>query len=389
MLPPMLLLLLAGCGAPPTPEPARPTLVLAVPQEGPLVAFAASAERGVRFAVGDALNLRVVDDGDPQALARLAEDPGVVAVIAHLDAERARAAGPTWLATGMPVIQLAPGDLPALPRALPSPAALGRCSAPLLVSPPPSPAAAPPEPPGPLVVRSGTLPGDLATAAALVAGLPPGTPMQVVDEAALALEADRLRAAAPSRVVWIGRPEIGAQFLRLFRARGGTAPFAAVDPYDAGWLEEAGALAAGSTLVSPHRPVRDPAFNARWGLAYPEPADAIAVDAHEAATLLVEAWRVARERGSPTRAGLAAALPGVSTTGASGPLALDPSGDLSPLACSLFRFDGEHLVAEITWFADTAAATPVEPPPPPPPRKRRKAPEGEWLRLAKPAPPAP
>lgn len=369
----MLVLLLAACEGPPSPEPRRATLVLAVPQRGTWSAYGDSAERGARFAVGDRLDLRVVDDGDPATLAATAADPGVVGVIAHLHADRARAAGPGWSAAGMPVLQLASGDLPALPRLLPSPPTVGRCAAALVGT-------------EPMTVRTGADPAHLAAGTALVEALPPGSEVQPLDEVALALEAERLRARAPSRVAWVGRSDSGARLLRLLRQGGGTTPFVAVDQYDAGWLDQLGVDAAGTLLVSPHRPVREPSFNEAWARSHPEPADAIATDAYEAATLMIAAWEAARDAGKPTRNGLAAALRTTTARGASGSFGLDASGEVTPTACGLFHFDGTRLVAEATWFSDTDVVVPLTPPPPP----RRKAPrtaEGEWLRLERPAPP--
>jgi hypothetical protein len=90
----------------------------------------------------------------------------------------------------------------------------------------------------------------------------------------------------------------------------------------------------------------------------------VAVDAYDAATLLVSAWRVASEqthtRGVPlTPADVRAALKTVVATGASGTMYLDEEGVLQPVSCAVFTVvGGEFRQERFLGGADALLAEP-------------------------------
>lgn len=366
----MWLLPLLACAEPPPPEVRRPTLLVAVPTTGEHAALGRSAAEGVRHAVGDALAVTVVDDADPAALAAAAADPMVVGAVAHLDAARAEAALGGWLRARMPVLTLVAEATDGYLRALPPPDRAAACAAALLG-------------PEPLAVRTDPSPEALTVGRAIAAALP-GSTLTTVDPAVVPAEAERVRGAGVERVAWVGAVGAGATFLRLLREQGSAADFVAVGHYDPAWLQATGRWGWSTRVTSPHRPVRDPAFPAAWAAAHPTGADAVAVDAHEAARLLLAAWEVAAARGPADRAAVAAGLPTALATGASGSLALGPDGWIEPLACASFHLDDGRFVLDRVHFADEAMIEEAEKKLDPR-RKRRRPPEGEWLRARPPA----
>jgi len=317
----MFWFVLLACAAPPAGvAPPRPTLAVAVPLSGPDAALGAAAFDGVALAAGPDVDVLAVDDVLPGAVAHLAALPQVFGVVAHVVRGTAEAEAPAWRATDLPVVVAAPGVFEGLPRVVPPLAASARCVARFVEAP--------------VWVRTD--------------GSPEGM-------------------AAGRAIAWTGDAAAGGNFLRVLRKTGADVPFLGVGLYDTRFLTAAGAAAEGAQVTSEGRPAGDRAFVDAYIARRGAPPVGPAVDAYEAATLLLAAWRAAGGTptpagtppapGQPSRASVRAALPTITATGANGPMSLDADLVVTPLVCALFTVSGGALrVDDIASEADPVAS---------------------------------
>lgn len=336
--------LLACAVAPPAAAPARPTLGVAVPLSGPDAALGAAALDGATLAAGSDVDVLAVDDTVPGAVARLAGLPDVFGVVAHVVRGTAEDSAPEWLRTNVPVVVAAPGTFTGLPRVVPPIDQCARCAGLFLDTN--------------FWVRTDGSPGGMVAGQALLDAVPDhALGMDTVDPAHVAGQAAKM-AGRSRTVVWTGDAAAGGNYLRALRSTGSEAPFLGVGLYDHRFLAAAGASAEGARVTSLGRPARDrafvDAFVAKRGATPAGPA----VDAYEAATLLVAAWRAAgsvhTDAGSPVeRTKVSTALGTVVADGANGPMYLGSDGVLLPVVCATFTVkDGAFTVERIASEAD-------------------------------------
>jgi branched-chain amino acid transport system substrate-binding protein len=359
---PILLLGLLACRAVPAPvESARATLGVAVPLTGPDAPAGTAAVAGVTLAAGADVDVLPVDDTLPGAAAHLAALPNVVGVVAHVTRAAAEAQADGWLLTDLPVVIAAPGEFTSVPRVVPPIAQTARCATTFLDAD--------------FWVRTDGSRAGMTAGKVLSDTIPAhALGMDTVDPTRVASAAAGLTGRRARTVVWTGTPAAGGNFLRALRQVGFDAPFLGIGLYDTHFLETAGDAADGAYVTSEGRPARDRAFvdayTAKYGAAPTGPA----VDAYEAATLLVAAWRAAAgtalEKGAAlTREGVRAALGTAVAEGANGSMYLGPDGVLQPVLCASFVVrDGAFVIERIASEADVL----LTPPPPPNPRRKRR-----------------
>lgn len=324
----MLFVFLLSCASE-RAEPAGPRLAVVVPLGGDGLEKGRAAIEGARFAAGFAVDVLAVDEEDPAAFAAMEADPSVLAAVAHLTESGVRANEARWRASSVPVVLAAPGEFEGLARAVPPPSRAARCAAAFV-------------PPG-SSLRSDNNASGMATATALaeVGGF---GALEVVDGAAVSSHAAR---AGDTGVAWVGGAASGGNYLRALRQLGSTAPFIAFGAYDERFLTAAGRFAEGAVVTSTGRAARDEGFLRSWIVKHGTPPSAPAIDAFDAASLLMAAMAV----GGPTREGIRAALPTVQATGAAGSMKLDASLVVSPVVCASFtvregRFELLSIVEE-------------------------------------------
>jgi len=347
----MFWFVLLACAAPLAGvAPPRPTLAVAVPLSGPDAALGAAAFDGVALAAGPDVDVLAVDDVLPGAVAHLAALPQVFGVVAHVVRGTAEAEAPAWRATDLPVVVAAPGVFEGLPRVVPrSPRAPGASPAssrrPCGSAPTAPPRAWPPGRPS---------------------SAPRARAMDTVDAGQLSHQASK-DGAAGRAIAWTGDAAAGGNLLRVLRKTGADVPFLGVGLYDTRFLTAAGAAAEGAQVTSEGRPAGDRAFVDAYIARRGAPPVGPAVDAYEAATLLLAAWRAAGGTptpagtppapGQPSRASVRAALPTITATGANGPMSLDANLVVTPVVCALFTVSGGALrVDDIASEADPVAS---------------------------------
>lgn len=346
-------ILLLACARQEAPQaPPRPTLGVAVPLSGADAPLGEAALQGVRVAAGADVVVLPVDDADPSAVATLAANPVVIGVVAHVARRAAESTAASWLATDLPTIVAAPGDHRGLPRVVPPVDASARCAAALLTED--------------FWVRTDSSTSAMVAGRALLDASPDhALGADTVDGAHVSNAAARLTGRNEAAVVWAGDAAGGGNLLRALRQVGSNAAFFGVGLYDPRFLQAAGSLAEGARVTSERRPARDQRFVDAFAATYGTPPSNVAVDAHDAAALLVAAWRSASEatraRGAPlTRKDVAAALRTVVADGASGLTYLDADGVVSPILCPTFvvragAFEFERLGTEPEAPTDTDA----------------------------------
>jgi ABC-type branched-subunit amino acid transport system substrate-binding protein len=347
---------LFGCaGAPPPPAPHLPTIGVAVPLSGPNAAAGAAAVAGVELAAGAGFVVQPVDDALPDAAARLAAEPDVVAVVAHVTRAPAESQADAWRATDLPVIVAAPGAFTGLPRVVPPVAESAKCAAAFLDVD--------------FWARTDGTQVGMAAAKTLLDTAPGfALGMDTVNPTQTATAAGKLVGRQARAVVWTGDAAAGGNFLRALRQVGFDQPFIGVGLYETRFLDAAGADAEGARVTSEGRPARSQAFLDAWQAKTGTGPSAPAVDAYEAGALLVAAWRAAASGTTPvTREALRAALSTVVAEGASGPMHLGPDGVLQPVLCAVFTVRGGTFVVDRIASEDEPLPVPA-----PPPRGRRR-----------------
>ncbi len=352
---------LLGCAeAPPPPAPIRPTLGAAVPLSGPDAALGRAALDGIALALGEEVALLPVDDTVPGAAATLAANPVVFGVVAHVERGAAEAQAESWVTTDLPVVMAAPGDFVGLPRVVPPIETSARCAASFVEDD--------------FWVRTdGSTPGMVAGRTLLDALPDYALGVDTVDAAHVAAQAAKLTGRRTRTVAWTGDAAGGGNFLRAMRQMGSDAPFLGVGLYDLRFLQAAGSGAEGARVTSQGRPARERAFVDAYTARAGTPPSGAAVDAYEAATLLVAAWRTAsgttQANGAPlTRADVRAALGTVVAEGANGPMYLGADGVLQPVLCASFVVtNGTFVVERIVSEADALLEEPK-----PKKKKRRR-----------------
>jgi ABC-type branched-subunit amino acid transport system substrate-binding protein len=168
--------------------------------------------------------------------------------------------------------------------------------------------------------------------------------IRVVDPRLMANEASRVRAAGPDWIVYTGAPGNGGNLLRALRQLGGDARFLGVGLYDPRFVTAAGEAGQGALVTSQDRPALDEQIVNRWRSEHRSEPPAVALNAYDAARLLVEAWATAEV---PDRAQLRAAIKArlrmVEVRGAAGPMKLDADGVAEPAWCTAFQVEGGAL----------------------------------------------
>ncbi len=330
---------LLACNGASAPEvPARPTLGVAVPLSGPDAELGAAALDGVALAAGPGFDVLAVDDTRPGAVATLAANPLVFGVVAHVVRGTANATAAAWRASDLPVVIAAPGTFEGLPRVVPPIEESARCAGLFIDTN--------------FAVRTDGSPAGMAAGVSLLDAVPEhAVGLDTVDSAHVAGQAAKLRGRT-RYVAWTGDAAAGGNFLRALRQVGEDAPFLGVGLYDLRFLEAAGAAAEGARVTSEGRPARSRAFVDAFTAAEGSGPPGAAVDAYEAATLLVAAYR---STGTPTpeRAAVREALRTVQAEGANGPMSLGTDGVLRPIVCATFLVkDGAFVVERIASEAD-------------------------------------
>lgn len=351
--------LLACAVAPPAAAPARPTLGVAVPLSGPDAALGVTALDGVSLAAGPDVDVLAVDDTVPGAVAKLAASPDVFGVVAHVVRGTAEAAAPAWLVTDVPVVVAAPGVFTGLARVVPPIEQSARCAG-LFVD-------------QNFWVRTDGSPGGMVAGKALLDAVPDyALGMDTVDAAHVGSQAAKM-VNRRRTVVWTGDAAAGGNYLRAMRTTGSAAPFLGVGLYDHRFLAAAGTAAEGARVTSLGRPARDRVFVDAFVAKRGVPPAGPAVDAYEAGTLLMAAWRAAgapaiAAGSAPERTKVRDALGTVVADGANGPMYLGSDGVLLPVVCATFTVkDGAFAVERIASEADVLTE-----PEPAPPKKRRR-----------------
>lgn len=343
---------LLGCADLSTaPAPAvRPTLGVALPLSGPDAALGKAALDGITLAAGTEIDVLPVDDTAPGAAATLAANPVVFGVVAHVLRKPAEAQADAWLATDLPVVVAAPGDFRGLPRVVPPIEQSARCASTFLED-------------DFWVRNDGSTPGMVAGRTLLDALPYRALGADTVDAAHMGGQAARVTGRNAYTVAWTGDASTGGNFLRAMRQVGSDAPFVGVGLYDPRFLTAAGKSAEGARVTSLGRPARDRAFLDAYAARHGTAPLGAAVDAYEAATLLVSAWRAAsattRAQNVPlTRVEVRAALNTVVAEGANGPMYLDGDGVLQPVLCASFVVkDGGFVLDRIASEADALLET--------------------------------
>lgn len=359
----------AGCASPPpATTPVRITIGVAVPLSGPDQAAGESLVRGVRLAAGDAFAVTVADDGTAGAAESLSLAPEVMGVVAHVGRAAAARQAADWLRLQVPAVITAPGAAEGLPRVIPPPGQLAACAARLFGE-------------GPYVLRTDGSPDGVAAAAELSHALGERSRGQSPVAAADAANEAAKLASSADEVVFVGDPRLGGNLLRALRAFS-PVPFRAIAAEDPAFLSAAGSAAEGARVTGVTRPARGTAFRAAFEQRFGAAPDGQAVDGYDAARLLIAAWSAAHARdANVTRSAVAAALPGVEGTGSGGPMHLDETGLLQPVACQQYVVRGGVFVPELSAsLGDDVVLDAVSAPVPPVVRKKRRA-EGEWLGL--------
>lgn len=349
--------LLACVNGPAPAPPVRPTLGVAMPLSNGNAVLGENALQGVTLAAGDLVDIVTVDDSNPGAVAELAAMPHVFGAVGHVTRRAAEATAAEWRASDLPVVISAPGTFEGLPRVTPPPAmGSARCATLFLDTN--------------FWVRTDGSPEGMAAGKALLDAAPDhALGMETVDLAHAASQAAKMGGRS-STVVWTGDAGAGGNYVRALRQTGVNVPFFGVGTYDHDYLQAAGAAAEGTRATSQGRPARNRAFVDAFAARYGYEPSGVAVDAYEAATLLIAAWQAAGGPGAPpTRAAVRAALGTVVAEGANGPMQLDADGVLAPVVCAVFT------VKNGAFAVDRIASETDEPPEPPaPPRRpRRKA----------------
>ncbi|MCK6503792.1 ABC transporter substrate-binding protein [Myxococcota bacterium] len=344
-------LALLGCGEEPPPPQIDPALAaledpaptgpegraiaVSVPLTGPSAALGQLALDGVRLAVPPGLQVVAIDEqqGDPvpQALA----DERVVGVVAHVTEVGAERWAGGWAATDLAVVMAAPATVPDVPRVLAGADRHVRCASAFLGRG------------RTLIVHDGTAESTNVSNAAerVLGGRSQG--IRVIDPRLMANEASRVRAAGPDWIVYTGSPASGGNLLRALRQLGGDAQFLGVGLYDPRFVAAAGEPGEGALVTSQDRPAVDEQVVQRWRSEHRTEPATVALNAYDAARLLVEAWATAEV---PDRAQLRSAVKArlrqVEVSGAAGAMKLDDEGVVEPAWCTAFRVRGGALALD-------------------------------------------
>ncbi len=352
----MFAILLSACAVEEAEAPpSRPTLGAAVPLSGPDADLGRAALDAIAIAAGPDVAVLPVDDTTPGAAAALAANPLVFGVVAHVRRATAEEQALSWTGTDLPVVVAAPGDFRGLPRVVPPIDTSARCATTFLDSD--------------FWVRTdGSTPGMVAGRTLVDAHPEHALGVDTVDATHVAAQAAKLAGSATRPVAWTGDAAAGGNFLRALRQVGSDAPFLGVGLYDTRFLQAAGSLAEGARVTSASRPAQARGFLDAYAARTGEAPLGPAVDAYEAAVLLVSAWRAAsastRAAGAPLlRADVATALRTVVADGANGPMYLGPDDVLQPVLCASFVVQGGAFVGERVASEADALLAPAEPKP--------------------------
>lgn len=335
-------LLILSCSRGPEPvkpdagptEPATMAIAVSVPLSGPGAALGRAALDGVRLAVPPGLDIVEIDEekGDPVPVA--VDNPHVIGVVAHITAVGAERWGRGWVDQDLAVVSAAPASVEGLPRVLAGADRHVRCATAFLGR-------------GDiLVVHDGTDEATTVANAAERALERRSHGIRAIDPRLMANEADRVRTTHPDWIVFAGQPGDGGNLLRALRQLGGRSQFLGIGLYDPRFVAAAGSGGEGAIVTSQDRPALDDGVRSRWGREHVGDPPAVALNAYDAARMLVEAWATAS---APSRAALRGAvkarLSQVQIQGAAGPMHLDDEGVADPAWCTAFQVHDGALVS--------------------------------------------
>ena len=337
---PFALILLACAEQPPPPPPVEapvaeaPTgppgmaIAVSVPLTGPSAALGRAALDGVRLAVPPGLQVVAIDEqvGDP--VPQVVGDTRIVGVVAHVTEVGAERWAAGWAGTDLAVVMAAPATVEGVPRVLAgadrhvqcASAFLGRGRA--------------------LIVHDGSSESTHVSNAAERELYNRSQGIRVIDPRLMANEADRVRSTGADWIVYTGSPGNGGNLLRALRQLGGDAQFLGIGLYDPRFVAAAGEPGEGAIVTSQDRPAIDEAVVARWRKEYDGEPPAVALNAYDAARLLVESWATASVPSREAlRGAIKARLREVEIQGAAGPMHLDAEGVAEPAWCTAFRVE--------------------------------------------------
>lgn len=331
------LLLLLACADPPPAAPAAlqaleppppgavegMAIAISVPLSGPSAALGRAAVQGARLALPQGIELVELDEerGDPvpQALA----DARVIGVVAHVTEVGARRWARGWLEPEIAVVLAAPATVPGLPRVLAGADRLARCAGAFLDK-------------GNLLVAHDGTPEAIELSNELDRAMVRRSyGVRTVDPLLLAGEAEKVRATAPDWLVYAGDASNGGNLLRASVQLGAQLRYLGLGSADPRFLSAAGSAAEGAILVSADRPLLETTVRERWRQAHGGEPPAVALNAYDAARLLVEAWATAAVRSkAELRGAVRQRLASARARGASGEFQLDAQGVATPAWCT-------------------------------------------------------
>lgn len=309
----------------PPPRGSGPIIAVSVPLSGTNAALGQAAVEGVRLAVPPGLDVWAIDEnlGDPTPVA--ANEPRVVGVVAHVTEVGAERWAHGWLSRDVPVVMAAPASVGGVPRVLAGSDRHLRCATAWV-------------PRGrTLVVHDGSTESiAVSNAANQVLGRS-SMGVRAIDPRQMATEAGHVRKGSPKTVMFTGDAVNGGNLLRTLRQTEDQTYFIGLGMYDPRFLKAAGSAARDAVVTSQDRPALDLGVRDRWVAAHGGEPPAVALNAYDAARLLVEAWSSAEAPSKEAqRAAIKERLAAVEVEGASGTFHLDDDLVATPAWCTSF-----------------------------------------------------
>lgn len=304
-------------------------IAVSVPLSGPSAHLGELAVEGVKLAVPPGLGVITIDEqvGDP--VPRVLEDPRIIGVVAHVTEVGAERWAAGWVGTDLAVVMAAPATVPDVPRVLAGADRHVRCATAFMGRG------------RALIVHDGSAESTVVSNAAERELYRQSLGIRVIDPRLMANEADRVRSAGAEWIVYTGTPGDGGNLLRALRQLGGKSLFLGVGLYDPRFVAAAGDPGEGAIVTSQDRPALDNAVVERWRAQHGgDPPPTVALNAYDAARLLVESWATSA---APSRDAMRGAikqrLHQVEIEGAAGPMKLDGEGVVEPAWCTGFRVE--------------------------------------------------